>query len=262
MYMKKAIKRGLFILIAAALLLTAAGAIYSHYIFKGISENIVRLHVIANSDSAEDQALKLKVRDRILEAAGDLFDHCENAQESLALIKENTALLEEAARACLAEENSSYAVAVKTGTYYFPTRHYGSVSLPAGEYQAVRVEIGEAAGQNWWCVLFPPLCFVNASVPELPAGADAKPDENRISEENTDMLNNHRLQGILPEASFDVINHQKDQTVSEKEDGAQTEASSSGQKAQDGGGVKVRFKIVDFFQQAKHTLMQAWDKIF
>ncbi len=127
-----------------------------------VRENVLRLHVLANSDSAEDQQLKLKVRDALLKAGKNIFDGSvtrENAEEKIA--KEKETLLETAEK--VIEENGfDYDVEITVTEEFFTTRTYENVTLPAGKYMAVRVLIGESVGKNWWCVMFPPLCIPTA----------------------------------------------------------------------------------------------------
>lgn len=128
-----------------------------------LASGVIRLHVIANSDSPEDQNLKLAVRDRVLSESGNMFsEDCSIASAR----KEFTQSLEKIK--CIAEEvikenGADFNVRVSLGKSSFPTKKYGSLILPAGNYEALKIEIGEAAGRNWWCVLFPPLCFVDES---------------------------------------------------------------------------------------------------
>ena len=127
-----------------------------------IRERVLRLHILANSDSAEDQALKLKVRDAVVEASAGLFDGTENAEEALRRAEEKLPELLAVAQQVVAEEGYDYPVRVKLCHMYFTTRQYETVTLPAGMYDAVRFTIGEGAGKNWWCVVFPPLCTTAA----------------------------------------------------------------------------------------------------
>ena len=163
----------IMIAICSGFIVTLALSLYSNTIQSEISDSVLRLHVLANSDSAADQALKLKVRDRLLAESRDLFQNCTSPSEARAVFSDNHDKLQEAAAAEIKKEGFTYPVSIALNQSYFPTRHYGNVSLPAGEYEAVRVEIGNASGKNWWCVMFPPLCFVDGSVD----GADAKGTE-------------------------------------------------------------------------------------
>lgn len=123
----------------------------------------VRLHILANSDSIEDQKVKLKVRDVVVAYMTPYVKDVRDAKDAENIIanhKEDIIML---AKKTLVENGADYPVAVQLGTFQFPVRSYGSLILPAGEYQAVRILLGQAAGQNWWCVLFPPLCFIDGA---------------------------------------------------------------------------------------------------
>lgn len=125
-----------------------------------IRQDVLRMHVIANSDSVEDQAVKLKVRDAVLEAGEDLFDGTMTAEGAEQVLERDIERLQNAAQTVLTENGFDYGVRVEIGKDYFNTRTYdGEVTLPAGEYEAVRVILGEGKGQNWWCVMFPPMCL-------------------------------------------------------------------------------------------------------
>ncbi len=132
-----------------------------------VKSSVLRLHVLANSDSAEDQALKLRVRDSVLAAGAEIFGNAGSLAEAEALARENIWVLYAAAERTLREEGSSYPVSVKLARTGFDTRKYDAVTLPAGEYDAVQVVIGEGRGKNWWCVMFPPLCLPAAGAEDL-----------------------------------------------------------------------------------------------
>lgn len=131
-----------------------------------VRHSVMRLHILANSDSEEDQALKLDVRDRILAenqkwSSGD--DSLAMAEQS---VEDNLALIEAIARDEISARGYDYGVRAELTNMYFTTRVYEDITMPAGYYDALRIVIGEGKGQNWWCVLFPPLC--------LPAAIDRK----------------------------------------------------------------------------------------
>lgn len=129
-----------------------------------LADQVIRLHVLANSDSEADQALKLKVRDRVLETASDYFVPGATLEETRAVLTEHLADLAAAGADQVAQEGYRYPVTVSLeDNYWFPTKQYTDFALPAGEYTALRVVIGEGAGQNWWCVVFPPLCLGSVS---------------------------------------------------------------------------------------------------
>lgn len=126
------------------------------------TQNILRLHVIANSNSAQDQAVKLAVRDSIL----SIMPQTASKPDAAGVIKANGNTLYQAARTALEAQGLDYGVQLKLGSAAFPDKTYGDVLYPAGEYDALQVILGDGAGRNWWCVLFPPLCIVDAAVLE------------------------------------------------------------------------------------------------
>ncbi|WP_298017455.1 stage II sporulation protein R [uncultured Dysosmobacter sp.] len=151
-----------------------------------LADKVVRLHVLANSDSEEDQALKLQVRDVVLERATELLKQSADREEAEALLREDLAELERIAETEIRSCGYAYPVAVELTAAEFPTKEYDGFTLPAGEYLALRVLIGEAKGQNWWCVVFPPLCTAaSADVPASALAAGFSQEEiNLITEEN------------------------------------------------------------------------------
>ncbi|MEI3119763.1 MAG: stage II sporulation protein R [Eubacteriales bacterium] len=128
-----------------------------------LADQVIRLHVIANSDSPEDQALKLEVRDQVLAHAEELYPAGADRTAAAAAIQEHLPELAAAGQRVLEERGCDYAVRAELTETWFPTKEYEDFALPAGEYTALRVVIGEGAGQNWWCVAFPPLCLGAAS---------------------------------------------------------------------------------------------------
>ena len=152
-----------------------------------LADRVVRLHVLANSDSEEDQALKLLVRDAVLDRAEALLTQSDDRAEAEALLREHLTDFEQVAEAVITAEGYDYPVSVELEDTQFPTKEYDGFTLPAGEYLALRVLIGAAEGQNWWCVVFPPLCTTAAA--EVPAaaleGGLSEEQVGLITEENT-----------------------------------------------------------------------------
>ncbi len=136
---------------------------YASNVSEGLAEDIFRLHILANSDSEEDQALKLKVRDAVLEYMKTLTADISDKQAVIELSKKHSNDFKKIAEQIIQENGYDYSVTIEIGNFYFPTKYYGNISLPAGNYDALKIEIGQAKGQNWWCSLFPPLCFVSVS---------------------------------------------------------------------------------------------------
>lgn len=136
---------------------------------KEISEKVLRFHVLANSDSEEDQALKLKVKEAVVNYLDPYLNDRElTLEETKAVVEEQKENVVELAERVICENGYDYSVTAELTTDYFPVKSYGDVTLPAGEYEAFRIEIGGAEGKNWWCILYPPLCFVDASYGYVP----------------------------------------------------------------------------------------------
>lgn len=136
---------------------------YVSAVSNNLSDAVFRLHVLANSDSAEDQALKLKVRDSLLSYMNDICSNCTTKEEAISLANENKKNFQQIAEQTISENGYNYPVKINIDNFYFPTKNYGDITLPAGFYDALRVEIGKAKGKNWWCVMFPSLCFIDVS---------------------------------------------------------------------------------------------------
>ena len=140
---------------------------------RAVYDTVVRLHVLANSDTEEDQALKLKVRDGVLEAAAPLVEGCTTQAEAVEALTAHLTELEAAATEVIAAEGYDYPVTVLLGEEDYPTRTYESCAFPAGTYVSLRVCIGDAEGQNWWCCLYPPLCLSAATATSEKDNEDA-----------------------------------------------------------------------------------------
>ena len=124
-----------------------------------VYENVVRLHVLANSDTEEDQALKIKVRDAVLSNTKDMLSNCDSKEEAQTVIENSLSRIEEIARQTVCDNGYDYPVNVSLSYEVYPTRNYESYCFPSGEYLSLKISIGNAVGQNWWCVLFPPMCL-------------------------------------------------------------------------------------------------------
>ena len=163
---------------------------YVRAVSTDISNSVFRLHVIANSDTEEDQLLKYKVRDKIISYMKTISPNFTNkeAVKQEALIHQKD--LKEIAEQVIQENGYNYSVVVKIGNFSFPTKTYGDISLPAGYYDAIRIEIGSASGQNWWCVMFPPLCFVDVSSGVVPNESKELIKDN-LSNEEYDLISNN-----------------------------------------------------------------------
>lgn len=139
-----------------------------------IAEKILRFHVIANSDDCLDQSVKLKVRDGVLEFLEPKFEGCENKSDCEAVVIENIDGIKSKAEEILENEGFDEEVLVSLKERYFPVKQYGQYTFPQGNYEALCVEIGEAKGKNWWCVLYPRLCFVDSLYAVVPKTSETE----------------------------------------------------------------------------------------
>ncbi|QGU00546.1 Stage II sporulation protein required for processing of pro-sigma-E (SpoIIR) [Candidatus Syntrophocurvum alkaliphilum] len=141
--------------------------LFAGYIIAGqgtdIGNNVLRLHVLANSDNPSDQILKLAVKDKIVELMNDEFKYIDDVEDAKTLAEKRIPQIKETAEKTIVANGYDYSVEIEVGKHNFPDRSYGNIVLPQGEYEAVRVIIGSGEGKNWWCVLFPPLCLVSAT---------------------------------------------------------------------------------------------------
>lgn len=178
------------ILVISLLLIYIAISAFSYVaaISNDISESVFRLHVIANSDSEEDQNLKYIVRDNLIKYMNTLTQNMSTKDDAIKIAKEHEQDFRDIAIKTIRENGYDYDVKVEIGNCYFPTKYYGDISFPAGYYDALKVEIGESAGQNWWCVMFPPLCFVDMSTGIVPDESKQTIKE-QLSEEEYAIIN-------------------------------------------------------------------------
>ena len=135
---------------------------------EGLAQQLLRLHVIANSDSASDQEVKRIVKDGLVSYMQTFLEDVESKEESINVLSEHIKELEEKATTILREHGFTYGVNVSLGPATFPIKVYGDITLPAGEYDALRVQLGLAQGKNWWCIIFPNLCYVDATYQVVP----------------------------------------------------------------------------------------------
>ena len=149
-----------------------------------LADQIIRLHVIANSDSAADQALKLQVRDEVLLQAEDLLTGAESPQEAASLLEDNLHVLAHTAALTAQEAGQPCAVRVCLDETWFPTKQQGELTLPAGEYQALRVILGQGEGKNWWCVVFPSLAMPAVTETAAPSGVFTQEAYALLTEES------------------------------------------------------------------------------
>lgn len=206
-------------------LITSVISIYTLDVYKNresFKENLIRFHVIANSDASFDQALKLKVRDKVLKEMSSKFE-TKDIKEAKEILTNNLDYIEEIAMEEIKKNGFNYPVKIALEEHDFPTKNYGSITLPAGNYQALRVVIGNGQGKNWWCVLFPPLCFIDV--------------KNGLTDEKT----KNELKTVLSEDEYSMIN---------------AAASQEGELP-----IKLKFKVVEILEESKWKLSKiVWHK--
>jgi stage II sporulation protein R len=143
-------------------------------------KQLIRLHVLANSDSPSDQAVKLAVRDAVIDYLKPLFTNAADVNDARQIVMENQEQIIAIAKNILVAQGFDYDVHLQLGLFDFPIKSYGDVVLPSGRYEAVRILIGQGQGKNWWCVMFPPLCFidpVNATAAMSKSNGEGQPEE-------------------------------------------------------------------------------------
>ena len=170
-------------LILLSLFILISAISYVDAVSNNIADSVFRLHVIANSDSKEDQELKLKVRDELLSYMNIISKDSTSKQEAMQIVNEHKEEFTQIAKKVIKENGYNYTVNVQIGKADFPTKYYGDITLPAGTYDALKVQIGEAKGQNWWCVMFPPLCFVDVSTGIVPDNSKQELKQSLDNEE-------------------------------------------------------------------------------
>ena len=156
--------------------------------YEDIKDKLIRFHVIANSDTDEDQNLKLKVRDKVVEALSEKLSNVNSLEEAENVLEENIDYVNEIAKEVIEENNYTYEVTTMLSYENFPDKVYGDCVFPQGNYEAFRVIIGEGKGQNWWCVMFPSLCFVDESKNSVDS-SDLKEEIENIEPKNNETIN-------------------------------------------------------------------------
>lgn len=196
---------------------------YTENLNRGLADSLIRLHVIANSDSPEDQALKRDVRDAVLAYLHRELKSSKDVEQTSIIIKSRLNEITTIAMEEISSRGKEYNARATLGKYPFPTKAYGDITLPAGSYQALRVVIGKGEGANWWCVLFPPLCFVDVTHSTVPDSV----------KEN--------LKVALTEEEYNIV------TSADEESDIP---------------IKIKFKIVELFQDSKVRFAGALNRLF
>ena len=223
--------------VAAALILCSLlmilGVNYTNQTFENIKSNVLRLHIVANSDSQEDQAIKLNVRDMVIKHISDMNISSENAADYAEEISEKLDVLTNKVNDYLTSEGCSQKAEITLGESIFPAKNYGDIVLPAGTYNALKVTLGEGQGKNWWCVMFPPLCCTNS-------GTVSISEEGKTALKDT--LSAEAYKTIIGEAENNVALVADNGLVDEDVE------------------VNVRFKIVEIFKEGGDKISGLWVK--
>ena len=206
-------KRFFIVIILFAFFTFISALSYVNAVSENIADSVFRLHVIANSDSDEDQNLKYKVRDEILKYMNSIASDCSSKKEVIELAYKHQNEFYNIAKQVIKENGYNYDVKIRIGNFYFPTKTYGDISLPAGDYDALRIEIGKAEGQNWWCVMFPPLCFVDVTSGVVPEESKEIMKEN-LDDEEYNLISDNESTDI--KFKFSLIEFFKNLTVTKK----------------------------------------------
>ena len=183
----KHLKQYLIIVLLLIIYILVYSISYANSTISNLSNNLFRLHVIANSDSEEDQNLKYAVRDNLISYMNTICKDTTSKEDAVKIANNHINDFYMIAKNTIKKNGYNYDIKISIGNYPFPTKTYGDISLPAGYYDALKVEIGEAKGRNWWCVMFPTLCFVDISNGVIPE--DSKQDlQNNLSQENYNLI--------------------------------------------------------------------------
>lgn len=195
--MKKNTLKHILIIISLFFIYALVSAFsYANAVSKDLSESVFRLHVLANSDAPDDQSLKYKVRDNVLSYMNNLCLNTTTKEEAIKIARSHQDEFYEIAKQTIIDNGYDYEVNIKIGIFDFPTKQYGDISFPAGSYDALRIEIGEAKGQNWWCVMFPPLCFVDMTSGVVPEDSKKTLESSLSSEEEFILINDNKSDDI------------------------------------------------------------------
>ena len=183
---------------------------------KDIASKIIRFHVIANSDSKDDQALKLKVRDKVLEYMQPKLKKSKSIDESRKIIEKNNDEIISIANRVIKENGYNYSVRSTLSNENFPIKTYGNITLPQGKYEAYRIIIGSGKGQNWWCVMFPPVCFVDIT-------------KGEVSYKQTE----EQMKRVLSPEEYKIVNNQLNNSNNKND-------------------IKVKFKLIEIIKNYKN----------
>ena len=169
---------------------------YVDTVSNDLHESVFRLHIVANSNSLEDQNLKYKVRDNVINYMNTICCNAKTKSEAIQIAKNHSEEFYKIAKKTVEENGFPYDVNLNFGNFDFPTKSYGDIILPAGNYDALKIELGNGNGQNWWCVMFPPLCFVDISSGIVPDESKSELKDSLSNEEEYILINEEKSSDI------------------------------------------------------------------
>lgn len=176
-------KKIILITILMGLYIFISAYFYVLNVSQDLENSVFRLHIIANSNSFEDQNLKYKVRDNIINFMNDLCKNSSSKEETIKIVSNHIDDFTQIANTTITDNGFDYKATVEVGNFEFPTKNYGDISFPAGYYDALKIKLGDSSGQNWWCVLYPSLCFVDISHGFVPLDSKLELEESLNPEE-------------------------------------------------------------------------------
>lgn len=207
-YMKKVFNSIILIFICTSILAGCAGQVNNNqevYKYEEVKDILIRFHVIANSDSDEDQNLKLKVRDGIIEYLYPYLNESKSIEESRTIISERDNEVINIAKSIIKENGYKYEVKSELSRENFPEKAYGDIILPQGNYEAYRVIIGDGQGKNWWCVMFPPLCFIDITKGKVEEESSKKALDEQVDKVIDDENEHNTCEQEEPKIKFKIV---------------------------------------------------------
>lgn len=196
-----------------------------------IAEKLIRFHVIANSDGEADQSLKLKVRDEVLKYIQPILKESESVEQSRKILNEKNDEILQIAEKVIKDNGYDYKVESTLSNEYFPVKTYGNITLPQGQYEAYRIIIGNGEGQNWWCVMFPPICFVDIT-------------RGEIAYEETE----NEMKSVLNEEEFNMVDNTNKEKANNKKANKEDNKEVKIVDNTEDDNVVVKFKVAEIFK--------------
>ncbi|MFA9398863.1 MAG: stage II sporulation protein R [Clostridiaceae bacterium] len=184
-----------FVIIIIVALLPRMANAQDEKVQEDIASKIIRFHVIANSDSVEDQALKIKIKDEVLRYIAPKLENSKDIEESRIILNKYDDDIKAIGENIISENGYSFKINTELSNENFPVKSYGDIILPQGKYEAYRIIIGDGKGQNWWCVMFPPLCFVDITKGEESISKTKEEMKNVLTKEEYEIVNNNDAMG-------------------------------------------------------------------